>query len=155
MEKVSSFISKKVISLAQGSVVGYVLNVVFDEKLKFFEGCEIVDEESENVLFLNEKDILSVGEDCVVVEDLAVLDLAFFSSLNSPIGKEVYDKRGVCFGRVIEVEIKGKQVKKIITNKCEILQKFIQKIDSTFICIGEDSDDNEEEYLTARITRRF
>lgn len=26
------------------------------------------------------------------------------------------------------------------------IQKFIQKIDATFICIGEDPNDNEEEY---------
>ena len=147
MEKVCNFISKKVLSLSQGSVVGYVLNVVFSEGLKTFEGCEVVDEESESVFFLKEKDILSVGEDCVVVEDFAVLDLSFFSSRNGPIGKEVYDRKGVYFGRVVDVEIKGKQVVKIITNKCEILPKFIQKIGNDFILFSQEKNYKKNTYL--------
>ena len=34
MEKISNFISKKVISIDDGNLVGYVLNVIFDENLK-------------------------------------------------------------------------------------------------------------------------
>lgn len=136
MEKISSFISKKVISIEDAKQIGYVLNVIFDEKVKFFTGLIIIDEESENSFILNKEDISAVGEDCVMIKDANSLEFYISSLSNNPIGKIVYDCHGNMLGRVIEVEVSGKLVKKIITDKCEFPQKFIRKSGENFIIFG-------------------
>lgn len=135
MEKISNFISKKVISIDDGNLVGYVLNVIFDENLKNFQGLIIADEESENVFVLNREDIVSIGDDCVMIDNAVKLQF-FISSSNNPIGKLVYDCHGNMLGRVQDVEISGKSVKKIITDKCEFPQRFIKKAGDNFIIFG-------------------
>ena len=130
--------------MSQGNVVGYVLNLVLDEDVKNFLGCEIVDDESENSFFLNQKNIIAVGDDCVMIDDSANLELGFFSSSNNPIGKKIYDQKGIYFGRVIEVETKGKIVKKIITNKCEILPKYIKKVGEDFILFSKEENNKKQ-----------
>ena len=136
MEKISSLISKKVISIEEGSLIGYVLDLVFDEELKTYEGLILVDEESEKTFFLKREDILSVGDDCVMIEDARCLEYDVFARSNNPIGKEVYDNKGACLGRVLEVEVYGKIVKRILTNKCEFPQKYVQKVGENFLIFG-------------------
>jgi len=136
MEKTSSFISKKVISLADANQVGYVLNVVFDDKIKIFTGLIVIDEESENSFILHKRDIVAVGEDCIMIKDVNVLEFYISSLSNNPIGKMVYDCHGNMLGRVIEVETIGKVVKKIITDKCEFPQRFVRKSGDNFIIFG-------------------
>lgn len=135
MEKVSKFISKKVISLKDGVLLGYVLNVIFDDDLKTFSGLIVVDEESENNFLIESKDIVSTGDDCIMIDNSSKLQF-FISSSNSPIRKLVYDCYGNSLGRVIEVEISGKTVKKIITNRCEFSPRFVQKNGENFIIFG-------------------
>ena len=143
MEKLSSLVSKNVLSLSEGDKIGYVLNLVFDERLTTFEGCEIVADESENSFFLSYKDFVAVGDDCVLVDDSSCLQLGFFSQNTNPIGKKIYDKFGVYYGSVEDVEIKGKSVKKIITNKCEVLPKFIRKIGDDFILFSLEKNNKK------------
>ncbi len=135
MEKITSYISKKVISLESGDMVGYVLNVFFDEKIKTFEGLIVVDEESENSFVLPRADIVSVGEDCVMIDEADKLKFNISSS-NSPIGKLVYDTQGNMLGRVCELEIAGKVVKKIVTDKCEFPQRYIRTAGEKYIIYG-------------------
>ena len=136
MERVSGLISKKVISIDEGCKLGYVLNLAFDSLLKSFDGLIVVDDESENQFFLNTKDILSVGDDCVVVEGKEKLTLDVFSFSNNPIGKEVYDAKGTFFGKVQDVFVDGRKVKKLLTNRCEIPQRYIQKTGDDFVIFG-------------------
>ena len=136
MERVSSLISKKVISVVEGKVCGYVLDLVFDAGLKLFEGCMVADDENEGVFFVRKKDFFSYENDVLMVESEASFEYDIFTSSNNPIGKNVYDERGVFLGVVNEVEISGKNVKKIITNKCEIPQKYIQKSGADFMIFG-------------------
>lgn len=136
MEKISSYISKKVISLNDANQIGYVLNIVFDDNLKFFTGLIVLDEESENTFILQKSDIKAVGEDCVMVKDSNVLEFYISSLSNNPISKIVYDCHGNMLGKVLDVEIVGKNVKKIITDKCEFPQRFIRKAGDNFIIFG-------------------
>lgn len=136
MEKTSSYISKKVISLADAKQIGYVLNLIFDEKIRIFEGLIVIDEESENSFILNKGDICAVGEDCVMIKDANCLEFHISSLNNNPISKSVYDCHGNMLGRVIDVEVSGKNVKKIITDKCEFPQRFIRKSGDNFIIFG-------------------
>jgi len=139
MEKISSYISKKVISLNDGNLVGYVLNVFFDDNLKVFKGLIVADEESENTFVLEKEDIASKGEDCVMIDSSFNLQFNISSLSNNPIGKLVYDCHGNCLGRVIDVEVFGKMVKKIITDKCEFPQHFIRKSGDNFIIFGRST----------------
>ena len=123
MKRVNALIAKQVISVVEGKMCGYVLDLVFDENLKMFEGCLIADDENEGAFFLKRKDIFSCENDVLMIESESALDFEFLSSTNNPIGKSVYDEKGVFLGCVKDVATCGKIVKKIITNKCEIPQK--------------------------------
>lgn len=136
MEKISSYISKKVISLADANQVGYVLNVVFDDNIKNFTGLMVIDEESENSFILHKQDLFAVGDDCVMIKDSNVLEFCISSLSNNPIGKVVYDCHGNMLGKVLDVEIDGKAVKKIITDKCEFPQRYIRKSGDNFLIFG-------------------
>lgn len=144
MEKVSEYISKKVISLEKANQVGYVINVMFDEDIKNFTGLVVVDEESEDCYILSKEDIYSIGEDCIMIASSKVLQFKLITSSNSPIGKLVYDVHGNKLGRVIEVLLQGKQVRKIITDKCEFPQKYIKKSGDNFIIFGVKKSKNQK-----------
>ncbi len=135
MEKITNYISKKVISLDDGDMVGYVLNVFFDENIKTFNGLIVIDEESENEFALPRADIVSVGEDCVMIENSLKLKYNISSS-NNPIGKLVYDAHGNMLGRVTDIEVAGRWVRKIITDKCEFPQRYIRTAGEKYIIYG-------------------
>jgi sporulation protein YlmC with PRC-barrel domain len=143
MEKITSYISKKVISLDDGNMAGYVLNVFFDENIKTFAGLIIVDEESENSFVLPRSEIVSVGEDCVMIENALKLKYNISSS-NSPIGKLVYDIHGNMLGRVTDIEVAGKWVKKVITDKCEFPQRYIRTAGEKYIIYGNPKKKEKE-----------
>lgn len=136
MKKLNDYISKKVISLDEGNLVGYVVNLVFDDELKIFDGLIVVDEESENTFILDRQHIVSEGDDCVMIENSAKLQFCISSMSNNPINKDVYDGFGNILGRVKEVEAEGKFVRKIITNRCEFTPRFIRKAGDNFIILG-------------------
>ena len=69
MEKITNYISKKVISLNSASQVGYVLNVQFDQDVKTFTGLIVADEESENTFFLSKENIKAVGNVKKIITD--------------------------------------------------------------------------------------
>ena len=144
MEKISSYISKKVISIGDANQIGYVLNVVFDDKVKNFTGLIIIDEESENSFILNKENISAVGQDCIMIKDKNCLEFNISSLSNNPIGKIVYDSHGNMLGRVIDVEMMGKLVKKIITDKCEFPQRFIRKSGDNFIIFGSPGKEKKK-----------
>ena len=147
MEKVSNLISKKVISLENASQVGYVLDVIFDKRVKFFEGVIVVDDESENSFVLDKKDISAISNETIMIKDASVLQFNISSVSNNPIGKIVYDCKGNNLGRVIDVDLQGKTVKKIITTLCEFPQKFIRKSGDNFIIFGTYKKDSTSENI--------
>ncbi len=125
MEKLSSYISKKVISISDGNQIGYILNLQFDEELKTLEGFIVADDESENVFLLNLEKVKNINNDCVVISSNSDLEFCENEEGNNPLGKIVYDKEGNNLGRIIEILSNGKLVKKIITDKCEFLQRYV------------------------------
>lgn len=135
MEKLSSFISKKVISLREGNDVGYVLNLAFDEELKALKGFIVVDDESEHTFMVRIENVKNINDECIVIYSNTQLEFYLKDDCNNPIGKIVYDKDGVNLGRVVDVIVSGRVVKKIITDKCEFLQRYIYSI-GDFIIYG-------------------
>lgn len=136
MEKISKLISKKVISLDDAKQVGYVLDVILDENVKTYTGLIVVDEESEHSFVLPRENIYSVGEDTLMIENSSKLQFNISDKTNNPVGKIVYDCHGNGLGRVVDVEIQGKTVRKIITSFCEFPQRYIRKSGDNFIIFG-------------------
>lgn len=139
MEKISNEISKKVISLTSGNVIGYVIDVLFDENLRNIKGFLIVDDESEEVFFLSSDDIFSKSNECFMVENESNLELYISSLFNNPIGKLVYDENGLNLGKVIDVYFEKTIVKKIVTNKCEFPIQYLKKAGNHCLIYGKSS----------------
>lgn len=139
MEKISNIISKKVISLEEGQRLGYIINAIFDEDLKRFLGLVVVDDESEQAFVVEYQKIKSFSEDCVVVPSLLDLKLYIEEETNSPICKLVYDSAGLQLGRVCDVYLQGSVVRKIVTDKCEFLPRYIRKSGKNYIIFGTKS----------------
>ena len=136
MEKISSYISKKVISL-EGEFSGYVLDAIFDEELDSVQGFLVVDEESEETFVLKKGDIKSASESCVMIDSILALTKAIEEDTFNPINKNVYDTNGVYLGKVIDVLVHGQAVKRIITDKCEFFKRFLRKIGKKNIIFGK------------------
>lgn len=133
MKNLNSFISKKIISLKEGNILGYVLDVVLDEELKMLNGLLVVDDESEQTFTLEYNNIKVTGEDCLFVDGSYSLELSIMEKSNNPIGKPVYDTAGIDLGVVTDIVIEGHNVKKIITSKCEFLPRYVQKVGNCII----------------------
>ena len=136
MEKLSDYISKKVISLQSGELVGYVLNAMFDSNVKNILSFVIADDESEKLFTLDYENIKSHSGECIMIEG-DFLSLYLDEETFNPIGKIVYDAGGLNLGRVIDVILQGRQVKRIVTDKCEFFQRFVRKSSKYFIIYGQ------------------
>ncbi len=136
MEKLSSLISKKIISLQEGELVGYCINALFNEDLKSLEGLIIVDEESEEMFLLKYKDIKSKSDECIMIDSSKVLDIFIEEDTYNPIGKVVYDTNGVNLGKVKDILLQGKIVRRVMTDKCEFFWKNIKKTGKNYVIYG-------------------
>lgn len=140
MNSLKSFISKKVVSLGEGKLIGYVLNVCLDQKLNNLIGFIIVDEESEEEKFLSFKNLKSYNENYLFVESVFDIENFFDSNNSSPIGKLVFTNYGDELGLVEDVIIDKNKVQKIITNKSEILIKNIIKNGDDFLIFSKKNN---------------
>lgn len=145
MKTLKEYISKILVSISEGKEVGYVLDCVFDEELKKLQGFVIVDCESEEELFLPAVKIKAQNEKYIFIDDSS--DVEFFGGeeRNNPIGKRVFDNQGNDFGRVVDCVLKPRfLVEKLLTDKCEIMQKNIVKNGSDFIFYGNKKRKNKK-----------
>ena len=62
-------ISKIVLTL-DGQIIGYILDVAFDELTLKKIGYYVVDEETEGELFLKLEDVVSISDVAVIVKDV-------------------------------------------------------------------------------------
>lgn len=126
-------ISKVVVTKNDGAMIGYVLNIVLEDFVKI--GYVVVDEETENEYLLKRENVLAVSQDFVLIDDASVLE---FLPQGQPsiLGLEVLDDYGFSFGKVCTLKFEKNKCQKIITEKCEILTKYIKKIGKNFIFIN-------------------
>ena len=151
MEKISSYISKKVISLQEGELVGYVLNVVFDEDVKKLQALLVVDDESENISILDLKNIKGNSADCITIDSASSLQIYLEEQTNNPVGKVVYDANGLNLGQVKDVFLQGSLVRVLQTDKCEFFQRNIAKSGRNFIIYGKKSKKQKSVKLAFQI----
>ncbi len=136
MEKISNYISKKVISLDEGENIGYIINVLFSDELSSLIGYIVVDEESDRLFIIDRADCKAVGDDCIIISSSSDLKVFLEEESNNPISKQVYDTSGLYLGRVIDVMVESGKVKRIITTKCEFFRKNIRKIGKNYLIYG-------------------
>lgn len=123
-------IAKKIITLSDGNVFGYVLDVCLDEHFEKI-GYYVVEEENEEIYFLPLAQIVKIG-DAVIVQ--TVEDLQYFAGeKRGLIGREVYDDYGNFYGNVIRLEFVKNKLFKMCTDKCEIMKKHIKKLNGNVI----------------------
>ncbi len=128
-------ISKIVIEKNEGRRIGYVLKYVLDFETKTKMGYCVVDDETENEFFLQNKNIVAISDDFLLVDDISALEVVsdFDDGL---LGKTVVDEKGFCFGEVVDCVFVGKRLSKIVTNCCELPCRSIKKIGKDFIFVG-------------------
>lgn len=136
MNKISTEISKKVVSLSSGNIVGYVIDVLFDERIKLIKGYLVADEESEEIFFLSYENVISQSDECFIINEEKDLEVYISSLFNNPIGKIVYDEKGLNLGRVRDVYFDKNLVKKIQTTKCEFPIQYLQKAGNDCVIYG-------------------
>jgi len=124
MENLSSLISKKVIAAYDGEYVGYVVNVCVDHATQKLTGFLICDEETENVNFIDLKNIVSVSE-FVIIKSIDMLEFGEMVESYNPVGKLVLTLDGDSLGIVKDAQIEDKKITKLITTMCEINAKNI------------------------------
>ena len=124
MEKLTDYISKKVVSLEEGECVGFILNVCFDEEKFKLNGFIVCDEESESLNFLSSNNIIAVSE-YILIKTKYMLEFGEMVEANNPVGKLVLTENAQSLGVVNNAILINKKIQKLITNKCEINIKNI------------------------------
>ncbi len=137
MNSLKDYISKILVSISEGKEIGYLLDCVLDEGLKELQGFIVVDSESEEEVFLPVGKIKAQNDKFIFVE--GAFDVEFFGGeeSNNPIGKHVFDCNGTDFGKVIDCRLRDNfKLEKLITDRCEIVQKNIMTNGKDFIFFG-------------------
>ncbi|MBP3431549.1 MAG: hypothetical protein J6K39_01665 [Clostridia bacterium] len=127
-------ISKIVIELESGKRFGYVLGLALDDKLDKI-GCYVVDEESEEEFLLRCEDVACVAKDFLLVENVSKLTFAAVRE-ESVFGKPVLDEVGNFYGCVQKVEHKKRKCVKLVTDKCELLPKNVDRVGKDVVFVS-------------------
>ncbi len=124
----------KIVLTQKGKKVGYVLDVAvnFDDMQK--QGYFVVDEETESEFLLRCEDITSQSSDFLLIEDVSVLEFA--TERKSVFGKEILDDNCLSYGFVQGLSFKKRKCEKLITEKCEILTKYVKKVGDDFVLVN-------------------
>ncbi|MBP3619285.1 MAG: hypothetical protein J6J24_01345 [Clostridia bacterium] len=128
-------ISKIVLSLNGGKRIGYVLDIAIDFDALEKVGYYVVDEESESVFLLKDADIVEKKFDYVVIDNEQTLEFCVVLP-KSLIGRQVVSQNGQDFGRVKSLKFYRKKLSKIVTDKCEVLARFVKCFGEDFVLLG-------------------
>ncbi len=127
-------ISKIVLDKSAGKCVGYVLDVALDFSSMKKVGYYVVDEESESEFFVRSEDVLMCNREYIVIADSSVLQFTA-QRTSSLLGKKVLDENCNNYGCVLRLEFQKEKMTKIITDKCEVLAKFVSDVGEDVVFI--------------------
>ena len=143
MTKISEVISKPVISLYNCEFVGIVKNILFDKIKKMVKYIIILNEEDDIEYAIKTNGIYKINNDAILIKNNEELELKsnlelesynFYSLINLP----AFNIDGEFLGKIKEVEIDEKyKINNMETNKNQILNKDIKKIEKVVICSNE------------------
>lgn len=112
--KYTSLIGKKVVSVYDGKIDSYVLNITFN-KLGKISKFIVSDIAEENTKIITLKNIFKIGENAILVGNLTKFIVSDINSNFSYIGKEVFCTDGCSLGKVLDIEITNNKICKIET----------------------------------------
>ena len=136
MEKLTQLISKNIFSLSSGKKLGYILNVNFDENLKYLKSFLVADDESEMEATIDAKNLFfSGGQAFVRRED--VLTYSLGGEANNPIGKLVFTDKGGDCGKVREVVLAGNKAQSVIADRICFSSREVSCVGADAIILGK------------------
>lgn len=150
MTKLSSLISKPVISLYNCECIGFVYNALFDKQTKSLRYLIILDETNDIEYALNTKNILNASNDALIIKNSDLISLKQsleleLSNYENIVLKNTYSIDGNALGNVKDIELDEKfKISNIETNITTIPYQNIIKIDN--IILGSDRKVNINRY---------
>ncbi len=112
--KYTNLIGQKVVSIFDGKIDSYVIDILFSKNGKISK-IILADIENENSKVLEFKNIFCFGKDCIMVKNCEKILVGEFSNKNPLINKDVFDVTGNFLGKVCEIEIIDYYISKICT----------------------------------------
>ena len=105
----SDFISRPVLSLYEGELIGTVAKLLFDKKLKRLLYLEIIGE-NDNHFLLSTKNIYNVGKNAITIKNNTVVSLKIEDEnfIPCPIQSKAFNIKGEFLGIVKEVILSDK-----------------------------------------------
>lgn len=137
----SEIISKPIISLNEGKIVGVVSNAIFSNFLTKVLHFEIIPEDENQKEILIDKDgIKHVGEDALILKQNYNFTAIFEPYISNPINGLAYSTTGKLLGKIINVEIDNKyNVINILTNTHTLkIESLVSHSNSLYIFNLED-----------------
>ena len=126
MEKISNLVGKPVVSIYEGNIEGYVKGVFVDRELSKITMLSIFDDESQIEKFVNLIDLVTLGDDAVMIKNNQniLLNETFAVEDANPIGFKVFDIEGKYFGKIADVEFdENLTLQSIVLQDKQILNK--------------------------------
>lgn len=134
MLKVSEIISKEVVSIYEGEVLGTVKNVVLNPtltkvtKFVFFND----DTDTESCVLVN--NLFSISENGIMVKNLSKVAFCV-DECNNPINKKIFTTNAQNLGKITDIIVdeKGNIVKFLTSKNCEFLPVDILNSGAVFV----------------------
>lgn len=128
----TSLIGKKVISVYDGKISSYIIDILFSKKGNV-SSFVAIDEDNESEQIIEIKDIFKIGEDAVLIKNSTKIIVSGHNCKNIFINKEVFDINGSSLGNVLDIEIDNLKISKILTTKSHFLFDEIISLNSVIM----------------------
>ena len=136
---IRDIISKKVISIFDGEVVGYVLGLKIRDRMQKIENLVVADDENEMEYTLKMQDVFSMDNEFVMIRNKSKL-LVTTDSKCSNINMLVVGVNGANYGIIEDIKYsKNYKIDKIICENSEIIPQNIISMSENII-VFNDSD---------------
>lgn len=105
MENILKLLGKPVISIYDGTLEGFVKNILVDKKLKKILWLEIFDDESQDEKMLDAKSLYSLNNDAIMIKNNEKMYLSNTIDTNciNPIGYKVYGIDGKYESKISDI----------------------------------------------------
>ena len=111
MENISQLLGKPVINIYNGTLEGYVKNVLLDKKLQKILWLEIFDDNSQEEKLVSLKSVYSLNNEAIMIknnENLFLLNTVNTDCIN-PIGYKIYNINGKFENKIVDAIYDEKQ----------------------------------------------
>ncbi|HAJ77827.1 MAG TPA: hypothetical protein DCO89_02015 [Clostridiales bacterium] len=123
MENVLKLLGKPVVSIYNGTLEGFVKNILVDKKLKKIAWLEIFDDENQDEKILDATNIYALNNDAIMIKNNEKLYVANTIDTNciNPIGYKVYNINGKYENKITDLVFDEKLYVKSIVLQDDLL----------------------------------